>query len=223
MKKSIKYQAVMMLLAFMIFSCAGSTETQEDMPTDTEALGETETETLAEAGTDEVAYENMFNNVENTEEYDILALAGMEDDLSTFVQLVELSGLDASIEFAGPVTVFMPTNEAFEAMPQEQYEKLTDPNNRVMLSRIIRAHILPKKYYLREFKEDQMIETAEGEEIPVETAGAETPLETPENVVIGGARVLKADVEGTNGIIHVVDGVIIPEEAGDSTIGIEGY
>lgn len=217
-KNNFKYQAVMVLMAFMIFSCAGSTETQDDTATETETLGDTET--LAEAGEGEdVTYENMFNNIEETEEHDVLSLLRMEEDLSTFAQLVEMSDLDASIEFAGPVTILAPANQAFQEMPREQYEMLTNPENRVMLTRIIKAHILPNKVYMRDFEEDQMIETSEGEEIPVNTAGEQTTLGAPTTVVIGGAQIVKSDVEAENGVIHVVDDVIIPEETSDTTIG----
>ena len=179
-----------------------------------------ETETLSATG-EEVSYENLFNNVEETKEHDVLTLLRMEESLSTFVQLLDQSGLDASVEFAGPVTILAPTNEAFQELTKEQYEKLTDPENRVMLSRIIQAHILPNKVYMSEFQENQMIETSDGEVIPVETAGAVNPAAEPASVVIGGASIVKSDVEAKDAVIHVVDNVIIPEETGDTTIG--GY
>lgn len=175
--------------------------------------------TISAVAQEELQYDKMFNKVEETEEHDVLSLLKMEENLSTFVQLLEQSGLDVSLEFAGPVTVLAPTNEAFQEMSREKYQKLTDPENRVMLNRIIRAHILPRKVYMAEFDENQMIETSEGEEIPVETAGAVSPVGEPTSVVIGGASIVKSDVEATDGVIHIVDEVIFPEETRDTTIG----
>lgn len=167
----------------------------------------------------EVQYDKMFNKIEETEAHDVLSLLRMEENLSTFVQLIEQSGLDASIESAGPVTILAPTNEAFQEMSREDYQKLTDPENRVMLNKVIQAHILPRKVYMTDFQENQIIETSEGEEIPVETAGAVSPATEPTTVVIGGASIVKSDVEATNGLIHIMDNIIIPDETRDATIG----
>lgn len=200
MKNNLKHFAI--IVVFLVFGCAGYAEAQEDS-----AIG------------NEVTYDKMFNEVEETEKHDVLSLLRMEENLSTFYQLVEQSGLDTSIEFAGPVTILAPTNEAFQEMSREKYEKLTDPENRAYLTKVIKAHILPRKVNMAEFEENQIIETSEGEEIPVETAGAVSTAAEPTSVVIGGASIVKPDVEATNGIIHIVNDVIIPEETRDSTIG----
>lgn len=160
---------------------------------------------------EEVTYDKMFNNVEETEEYDVVTLASMEENLSIFVRLIKQSGVENSIELTGPVTLLAPTNEAFQEMSREQFEELTDPANRNMLEKLIKDHILPRKVYMSEFKEEQVLETSDGEKIPVETAGAVSPVGESASVVIGGAGIIKSDVEATNGIIHVIDGLIIPE------------
>lgn len=203
MRKS-EFKYFLIVMSFMVFGSIGIAKAQET------------TETGAE-----VTYDNMFNNVEETEEHDVLTLAAMEENLSTFVRLVKESGLERSIELAGPVTILAPTNEAFQEMSRERFEELTDPANRQMLQRVIQAHILPSKVYMRDFEENQILETSEGESIPVETVGHVTAAGEPASVVIGGASIVKPNVEGTNGIIHVVDDIIIPEETRDTTIG--GY
>lgn len=175
--------------------------------------------TISAIAQEEVQYDKMFNKVEETGEHDVLSLLRMEEELSTFVQLIEQSGLLASMESAGPVTILAPTNDAFKEISKEQYEKLMDPENKVLLSKIIQAHILPNKVYMADFQENQIIETSEGEEIPVETAGTYSSAAEPASVAIGGASIVKSDVEATNGVIHIVDNVIIPDETRDSTIG----
>lgn len=194
MNSKFKYFAV--ALAFMFFGSALSAVAQE-----------------------EIKYDNMFNNVEETEDYDVLTLAAQEENLSTFVRLVKEAGLETSIELAGPVTLLAPTNEAFEKLSKEQFEELTDPANRTMLTKVMQAHILPSKVYASEFEENQILETSDGKEVPVGTAGAVSPGIEPAVVVIGGASIIKSDVEATNGIIHVMDNIITPGETSDPTIG----
>lgn len=200
------------LIAAMAFIVCGYTVpavAQDDNMVETEKLSATD---------DDMNYENLFD-IEGTEEHDVLSLLRMEENLSTFVELLDQSGLDASVAFAGPVTIFAPTNEAFQSLSKERYSMLTDPENRVMLSRILQAHILPNKVYMSEFQGNQMIETSDGEEIPVGTSGVGIAAGEPSSVVIGGAVIVKSDVEAKDAVIHVVDNVIIPSETWDSTVG----
>lgn len=149
----------------------------------------------------------IFQNVDDTEQYDVLALAKEDPNLSTFVELVELSGLGASVNMADEYTVFIPTNTAFEQLSKEKYEKLTDPSNKTELIEVLKRHILPNKIYSSDLEDSQVISTGNSdsnEEITVSKDGmGSTPF-------IGGAEVVKADVEASNGIIHIVNAVIQP-------------
>src|SRR5690606_12709349 len=104
------------------------------------------------------------------------------------------------------LTVFIPTNEAFENLTKERYEYLTDPQNRTELVSVIQAHIIPMDISSAQFSDNQRIETADGKYIEISTQAQGT------SVNIGGASIVKSDVEAANGTIHVVDAVIEPTE-----------
>lgn len=155
-------------------------------------------------GGGQVNESEILAHIEETENYEALELAKMDDDLSTFVELVEMSGLDMSLEFADDFTVFVPTNKAFGEMDVERYEELTDPQNRAELAEFIKWHFLPNEVSSMRFSNTQVIETAGEEEIAVST-------EMNGNVIyIGGAQIIKADIETTDGIMHIVNAVVQP-------------
>lgn len=167
-------------------------------------------------GEDEVDYREIFNGMETeqTESHDILSLLRMDDNFSIFVELIEESGLEKSFDFAGPVTVLAPTNEAFKQLTKEEYKELTEGKNRAELNKIVQAHVLPNKVYLRQFDSNHVIENPDGD-IPVERAGNFTGGAAATNdIIVGGATIRRPDVEAANGVIHVVDGVIIPGRTG---------
>ncbi|MDT0645288.1 fasciclin domain-containing protein [Zunongwangia sp. F260] len=148
-------------------------------------------------------YDNMFGGVD-TDDYDLMTLVGMDQNLSTFAALAKLANVDMKLDYTGPVTMFIPTNEAFQKMPLEKFNMLTDPSNRAQLGRFIQRHTLPNKVSAVNFNSSQAIETASEEEITVDTeAGGSL-------ITIGGAQVIKSDIEASNGIIHVVNSVVEP-------------
>jgi uncharacterized surface protein with fasciclin (FAS1) repeats len=151
-----------------------------------------------------VAYNEILDDVEDTENYDVLTLLRMDENFSTFVQLLEQTGLEASLEQVDEMTALIPTNQAFQDMSVERYEYLTDPENRNELRRVIQAHILPSEVPSVAFESNQRITTPDGDEIDVTTEANGTA------VYVGGAQLVRTDIEASNGIIHVVDGIIDP-------------
>jgi len=144
----------------------------------------------------------IFSDVDDTKQYDVLALAKMDSNLSTFAELAEMSGLAASIDLADDYTVFIPTNDAFTQLTKEKYSELTDSSNKVMLINILKRHFLPNKVYSTDFNDSQVIDTNGDENISV----SKTSLGN--TIFIGGAQVIKADVDASNGVIHIVDRVV---------------
>lgn len=157
-----------------------------------------------------VNYDEIFDDIDNTEQYDVLELARMDENLSVFVDLIEQAGLEASFEHLDNmesvegVTIFMPTNQAFQDMSVERYEFLTDPENSNELRKVMQAHILPSEVPSIAFESNQRITTADGDEIDVTTEAQGTAIS------IGGAQIMRSDIEASNGIIHIVDAVIDP-------------
>lgn len=159
---------------------------------------------IAGCGGTQAIDSEILANVEKTESYEALELAKMDDNLSTFVEMVEMSGLDVSLEFKEDFTVFIPINEAFGEMDKEQYKELTDPQNRAELIEFIKRHFLPNKVPSRRFNSSQLIVTSGEEEIPVS-------INRINNVIyIGGAQIIKPDIQTEDGIIHIVNAVIQP-------------
>lgn len=217
-KKILSPLAAMAVTAMMLFSCASTTDTADtttmdetmssstDMNADQPATSGDNTvtnETVAD-NTD-ATYYDMFADVDNTEQYSILDLAKMDDHLSTFVSLVEATDMTTALNAAGPFTILMPTNEAFKGMSIEQYNSLIDPANKPALMKVLQAHVISSKVMSSQFNTTQRMETSDGEyvDVSVDNVG--------NLITIGGATIVKPDVMASNGIIHVVNNVIIPE------------
>lgn len=159
---------------------------------------------LIGCGGGQVNNNEILAHVEEIANYDAMELARMDENLSNFVDLVELSGLDMSMEFADSFTVFIPTNKAFGEMEVGRFEELTDPQNRAELVEFIKWHFLPNEVSSMQFDSNQVIQTSGEEEITVST-------DMDGNVIfIGGAQIIKSDIQTADGIIHIVDAVVEP-------------
>ncbi|MBS9525253.1 fasciclin domain-containing protein [Litoribacter alkaliphilus] len=191
--------------AMMIF---GGTAIAQTTPVTNQAMVQEEIE---------VDYEAIFGDIENTEEHDVLSLLKKDDNFSIFVELIEKSQIDlnAAAEVAGgELTVFAPTNEAFKQLTKEQYTQITEPEDLAVLQNITKSHVLTRIIHSADFRENQVIENADGLEIPVATAGGQGVATPADEVIVGGARIVKPDVKASNGVIHVMDGVVTPEAGG---------
>ncbi|EAU42073.1 hypothetical protein FP2506_17199 [Fulvimarina pelagi HTCC2506] len=145
----------------------------------------------------------------------IVEVATSTDSLSTLVSAVEAAGLAETLSGEGPFTVFAPTNEAFEALPDGTLDTLLEAENKAQLEGILTYHVVPT-----EAKAEAVVKMIEddGGEHPVTTVnGAELTLSMEgENVVVtdaagNKATVTQADVEASNGVVHVIDAVLMPE------------
>ena len=162
---------------------------------------------------DYTKYQRMFNDGKDTQQHDVLTLLKGEENFSTFVELLEKSGLDAAFEGMGPMTILAPTNEAFEGMSKAQYDELTKEENKFKLNQILQAHILPRKVYAEDFRANQVVKGADGQDLPVETEHDVVIPGEAATVKIGGARIVRSNIEADNGLIHIMSSVIIPGES----------
>jgi uncharacterized surface protein with fasciclin (FAS1) repeats len=135
-------------------------------------------------------------------EMDLVDLAVSVDDLSTLVTAVKAAGLVETLKGKGPFTVFAPTNKAFEALPEGTLEMLLKPENKEKLAAVLTYHVVAGSYPAAKVKDGMTPKTVQGEtfEISVYDGG----------VKVNDARVIKADVMATNGVVHVIDKVILP-------------
>ena len=133
---------------------------------------------------------------------DIVSLAVGNKDLSTLVAAVKAAGLVETLQSAGPFTVFAPTNEAFAALPKGTLESLLKPENKAKLVSILTYHVVGAKVMSTDLSNGQKAKTVQGESIKVTIGDG--------GVMINDAKVVAADVAASNGVVHVIDKVILP-------------
>lgn len=132
---------------------------------------------------------------------DIVTIASGAEDFSTLVAAVKAAGLVETLQGAGPFTVFAPTNAAFEALPEGTVVSLMEPENKEKLKAILLYHVIPSKVMAADVA-PMKVATAGGAEATVTIDG--------ETVMIDGAKVVRTDIVASNGVIHVIDKVIMP-------------
>lgn len=131
----------------------------------------------------------------------VLQIAISSKDHTTLVAAVQAADLENVLVNAGPLMVFAPTNAAFDALPEGTVENLLKPENKNALANILKYHVTPGNYtkdFLKKFKK---LGQANNQNVLVEVKG--------DDVYIGGAKII-ASIKAGNGIIHVVDKVILP-------------
>lgn len=134
---------------------------------------------------------------------DIVDTAVSNGSFNTLVAAVQAAGLVDTLKGDGPFTVFAPTDEAFAALPAGTVETLLKPENKDQLVAILTYHVVGGKV---------MASDVSGKQMGVKTVnGQEAEINGMSGVMIDGAKVVAADVEASNGVIHVIDAVILPE------------
>ncbi len=133
---------------------------------------------------------------------DIVDPAASKDDFSTLVAAVKAAGLVDTLKSDGPFTVFAPTNEAFAALPEGTVENLLKPENKEQLIAVLTYHVIPGKV----MSSDIAGQTAEVKTVQ----GSELSIDATSGVMVDGASVVMADIITSNGIIHVIDKVVLP-------------
>ncbi len=133
---------------------------------------------------------------------DIVDIAAGDENFSTLVAAVQAAGLVDTLKGEGPFTVFAPTNEAFAALPAGTVENLLKPENKDQLTAILTYHVVPGKVMSGDLSNGMTATTVQGTDVTIMTEGG---------VTVQGANVTAADIEASNGVIHVIDAVILPE------------
>ena len=131
----------------------------------------------------------------------VVEAAAGNEDFSTLVAAVKAAGLAETLSGEGPFTVFAPTNEAFEKLPEGTVEMLLKPENKEKLVSILTYHVVPGKVMAADVK-TMKVKTVEGTEASVTAED--------DKVMIDKATVVATDIETGNGVIHVIDTVIMP-------------
>jgi uncharacterized surface protein with fasciclin (FAS1) repeats len=134
---------------------------------------------------------------------DIVDTAVGAGSFNTLVAAVQAAGLVETLKGEGPFTVFAPTDEAFAALPAGTVENLLKPENKDQLVAILTYHVVPGKVMSTDLSNGMEAATVQGANVTITTEGG---------VKVNGANVVTADVEASNGVIHVIDAVILPPE-----------
>ncbi len=134
---------------------------------------------------------------------DIVDTAVGAGSFTTLVAAVEAAGLVETLKGPGPFTVFAPTDAAFAALPAGTVEDLLKPENKDKLVAILTYHVLPGKVMSTDLSEGLKAATVQGAEVTITLEGGPK---------VNGAAISTANIEATNGVIHVIDAVILPPE-----------
>ena len=128
-------------------------------------------------------------------------------DHTTLVAAVKAAGLVETLESKGPFTVFAPTNAAFGKRPAGTVESLVKPENKATLTKILTYHVVPGKLAASDLKDGMKLKTAEGEELTVKKDDGKVWIVDAKG---GRSMVTISNVNQSNGVIHVVDTVLMP-------------
>lgn len=137
----------------------------------------------------------------SAEQKTIVAVASDAGQFNTLVTAIKAAGLVETLNGKGPFTVFAPTDEAFAKLPKGTVEDLLKPENKERLVAVLTYHVVPGKIMASDVVTTDA-KTVNGKKLPIKLDAGK--------VEVGKANVVKADVPASNGVIHVVDGVLIP-------------
>ncbi|MDR5901012.1 fasciclin domain-containing protein [Halomonas icarae] len=134
---------------------------------------------------------------------DIVDTAVEAGQFETLVAAVQAADLVDTLKGEGPFTVFAPTDEAFAALPEGTVEELLKPENKETLQAVLTYHVVPGQIMAADAMAADSATTVQGQDITITTMDG--------SVMIDDATVISADIKASNGVIHVIDGVLMPQ------------
>ncbi|MEL6662116.1 MAG: fasciclin domain-containing protein [Pseudomonadota bacterium] len=139
----------------------------------------------------------------HAESNDIVDVASAAGSFETLIAAATAADLAGALKGDGPLTVFAPTDEAFAALPEGTVESLLQPENKDQLAAILKLHVIAGA----KVTSDQLA----GKTTEAETLNGTVTIDGTDGVTVNGANVISADVMASNGVIHVIDTVLLPE------------
>ncbi len=133
----------------------------------------------------------------------VVDVAAGNPAFSTLVTAVKAAGLAETLSSKGPFTVFAPTNEAFAALPKGTLETLLKPENRDLLRKVLTYHVVSGDVMAKDLRSGN-VTTVAGSAVNVKVQS--------QGITINNAKVIKADIDATNGVVHVIDRVLLPPD-----------
>jgi uncharacterized surface protein with fasciclin (FAS1) repeats len=190
--KTIKFFKILPVVVFLIASYSCKNEAKQEST----AQQDTTTENVIDSQKGQAFIEDEVSTP------NVLQIAMGSPDHTTLVAAVQAAALENALVNAGPLMVFAPTNEAFEALPAGTVEDLLKPENKQKLATILKHHVTAGNYDKEFLKNFKKLGQADDTNAKVEVKG--------EDVYVGGAKIV-GSIKAGNGIVHVVDKVILPE------------
>jgi uncharacterized surface protein with fasciclin (FAS1) repeats len=187
MRTTLLTIAAALVLGLSVAACGGSDESET-----------VAADTAAETAAGDTAAETAPS------EADIVETAVAAGDFTTLAAALEAAGLVETLKGEGPFTVFAPTDEAFAALPEGTLDELLLPENKDQLTSILTYHVVEGAVPSTDLSDGQQVATLQGDEVTIGVADGA--------VTVGEATVSAADVAASNGVIHVVDTVLMPPE-----------
>jgi len=132
---------------------------------------------------------------------DIVDTAISAGSFKTLVAAVQAAGLESTLRGSGPFTVFAPTDAAFARLPQGTVQELLKPENKAKLQAILTYHVVPGKVMAKDVVKLTSAKTVQGGTIKIINSNG---------VFVDNAKVIQTDIEASNGVIHVIDAVLLP-------------
>ncbi|WP_029036202.1 fasciclin domain-containing protein [Salinimicrobium xinjiangense] len=192
--KIVKSTFLILAVLLVIAGCKNETGKDESTPTPSREMTESESN-KGQAFIDD-----------DSETPNALRVAVESPDHSTLVAAVQAAEVQNALVNVGPLTVFAPTNEAFDKLPQGTVEDLLKPENKGKLAYILKNHVAPSNYpvdmLIKNVEKGRTLYMASGENVEITQEG--------EDILVGGAKIL-GTVKASNGWVHVVDQVILPK------------
>ncbi len=185
--KTINHLILLLALAVVMNGCTGNETTSESVVADAG-----DPSNFGQAG------------VEEDSDPNILKIALGSADHTTLVAAVQAAGIEHVLANNGPLTLFAPTNEAFAALPEGTVETLLKPENKSKLIDILYYHAAPGMYKGDLLTDGRLIYEANGDDVEIKVA-------EDGSITVNGANIL-ATIECSNGVIHVIDAVLLPPE-----------
>lgn len=137
-------------------------------------------------------------------EKNLVRTAAGSEQFSTLVAVVKAAGLVDALSGDGPFTVFAPTDEAFAKLPEGTIAALLKPENKEKLQGILKYHVVAGRYSAASVLQKDSLMTLQGQSVVVK--------QNAEGAMVGPAKIVESDVMTSNGVIHVVDAVLLPGE-----------
>ncbi len=176
----------MLLLAFLGTAACGGEMAQEPPATSDSASAD-----MAAASTEKPGS-------------NILQTAAAAGSFSTLSAAIKAAGLEETLSGSGPFTVFAPTDDAFAKLPAGTVDNLLKPENKSKLVAVLTYHVVPGALPAKDVVSSTKLKTVQGQELTVKVEGT--------TVTVDNAQVIKTDVQASNGVIHVIDSVVLPKD-----------